>query len=195
MDESPSLAGHAADGAAALRRSAAPGLRAVRPAATGGLSTRARPKASICCSPPGELVAEVLLPRGAEEFVHTRRRPGPGLRHGREVLVHGQRAEDIAPCGTQPTPAAARRCTGGVYKPRRPAECCRHGVWWCLTRVSISVVLPVPLRPSKASDSPLPEGEGHIAQHHGLAIAAAGLRRPARAQPWAAPLVMLVSLR
>ena len=57
-------------------------------------------------------------------------------------------------CGTQPMPAPARSSTGSAWI-SRPASvivpACRRVT---PTRVSSSVVLPVPLRPSKASERP-----------------------------------------
>ena len=63
-----------------------------------GLITSARPIASICCSPP-DSVPPGLRRRSfeAREHPYTRsRRPRSGPRHGGEVLLHGQRPEDVA---------------------------------------------------------------------------------------------------
>ena len=62
-------------------------------------------------------------------------------------------------CGTQPMPAAARWC-GGSAVTSRPASTMRPA-WRRVTPTSVlsSVVLPVPLRPSSASESALVERE------------------------------------
>ena len=57
-------------------------------------------------------------------------------------------------CGTQPMPAAARSCEGSLCR-ATPASSIVPACWRVApARVSINVLLPVPLRPSNARVSP-----------------------------------------
>ena len=75
-----------------------------------GFVIRARPMASICCSPPES--CEPRLPRRSAAAGRARRRPSsvqrrpPDARRGRrdEVLLDGQRREDLAALGHQADP-------------------------------------------------------------------------------------------
>ena len=74
-------------------------------------------------------------------------------------------------CGTQPMPSAARVSGASAPTSRPPSaiEPAKRRV--TPTRLSISVVLPTPLRPSTASASPSPSAERDVRQHDGAAVA------------------------
>ena len=68
-------------------------------------------------------------------------------------------------CGTQPMPSAGprlgrQRADLAAAEAMRPAEAARHA-----DELSISVVLPTPLRPSTASASPSPSAKRDVRQH------------------------------
>ncbi len=141
-----------------------------------GFSTSARATASICCSPPESwwprLAARSAKPR--EQRVDALRRPRPRPGDGGQVLVDGQRLEDVAllrhPADARGG-APVRRQAREVLRRRARCGPARRRV--TPTSVSSSVVLPVPLRPSSASDCPCVEREVDALDDDGLAVAGA----------------------
>ena len=111
--------GHAGDGRPrARRRRWAPSLPAARRAASSaGLVIKARAIASICCSPPDDLIAVVPLTFGQsreEDRVDGGEVPAASESGHGEVLLDRERREDLAAFlpAAQPMPASARRCGG-----------------------------------------------------------------------------------
>src|SRR6516165_5964418 len=119
-----------------------------------GLTTSARPMASICCSPPESSLPR-LERRRASRGNSAKMRSGVHL-PGRAIAVRfSSTVSDrniLRSCGDQPMPAATR-CSGRAWVMSRPAKRMLPDLW--VVRPSselMSVVLPVPLRPSSASD-------------------------------------------
>ena len=156
-----------------------------------GSVTRARPIASICCSPP-----ESWLPR----CVRRSRRRGNSSKTRRAARSRGRRrspsprarsnalrcsstvrlAKICRPSGTRPRPRRAMRCAApaSTGSPRNTTSPLRAGCRPQIVRTS--VVLPMPLRPSSADDLAGADVQVDAVQH--LAAAVAGVQAAHREQ-------------
>ena len=116
--------------------------------------------ASICCSPPESVPARWLPPfaQNREELVQklTHRGVGPRTEEGpdAQVFLDGEAGKDASPLRHDAHAGWERRCalipvTSAPSSSTRP---CAIGVRPTSPRAS--VVLPTPLRPSKATTSP-----------------------------------------
>ena len=105
----------------------------------------------------GELVAEVgaALLEAREHLVGPRHGPGARTGDGRQVLLDGQRLEDVALL-RHPADPGERALVGTRVAVRSRPPSVIEPPRWRVTPMMVlsSVVLPVPLRPSTASDSP-----------------------------------------
>ena len=63
-----------------------------------GLVISARAIASICCSPPDNLITEIAPPLGKprKQVVHLRQVPSAGTRGDGEIFLHRQRRKNLA---------------------------------------------------------------------------------------------------
>ena len=76
-------------------------------------------------------------------------------------------------CGVQPTPRRARACGGSWAMSSPPSQMRPPKRVVTPISVSISVVLPTPLRPSSASDRPFSRAKLEFLDDLGLAVAGA----------------------
>ena len=136
-----------------------------------------------------QLRAEVR--RGAPRAAGTSRRRAPASTApaARPAVRFSSTVSDLKmlrSCGTQPMPAATR------WSGRSPRSRGRRTrsipARWRVTPTSVvsSVVLPVPLRPSSASDSTLAEREADVVDDDRLAVAGAQALARAAGQAWLA---------
>ena len=135
-----------------------------------GSSSRARPIASICCSPPESCAPPCALALGeAREHRIDAVDLAPMLRDQAQRLVDRQRGPDAAAL-RHVGDAAARDLVrrAGRGSPRRPAGRCRVAGTSPVIALQ-SVVLPMPLRPTTAVHAAL-DREADALQRMGAAV-------------------------
>ena len=138
-----------------------------------GLVASARPIASICCSPPDSELPDCWARssrRGNSPNTRSMR-PRSRPRDGREVLLHGERAEDVAllrhPADAQPGAHLRRqRADLAAAERDRSGEAARHADQRVEQRRLAGAVAA-----QQRQRLALAQAEGHVGQHDGAAVA------------------------
>ena len=133
----------------------------------------------------GELVAEIAAPLGEprKHAVDALQRPRPGRATAVRFSSTVSERKMLRSCGTQPMPACGALVAARSAVMSRPSRRMLPPMWRVTpTIVLTSVVLPVPLRPSSASDWPSAIAKLDVGQHDGLAVAGAEALDVAAAQ-------------
>ena len=136
----------------------------------------------------GQLAAEIAAPlrQPREHREHALQRPRPGRATAVRFSSTVSERKMLRSCGDQPMPAATRR-SGRSRVMSRPSR--RMLPALCVVRPTselISVVLPVPLRPSSASGLAVGDARSRCRRARRPRRSRRTGPRPAAAQPWPA---------